>query len=693
LTRDWDFMTPGRERILSNNPQALTVVPPLSDLINIRALDGSNLFADRAGANTFVPSNFDATREGIDALKAQVGQFRLALAPTAQLQGGGLANVRAESEVKSFSTTASYQMNPKLLADLDLRFAETTRSALVSGADYGNFRGAILPAGAATNLFGKDLVVTMPVGAGDGPLTTNNRLGRAAAGLEMQLPREWAARLEYTWSFSTVTLQRPVLNVDPAAIANGEIDIFHEPLWRNGVPTVSTLKTTAVRTEINEAAVRLGGTAFRLPAGNAQLTLLVEQRREQLAKGSAREILIPPQGDPVFQGVLPAQKEQVDSAYAELRLPLITAREGQRANVLESQVSVRGDRYQADTALYQGGNEADALAFSSSRFSAASWMASVKFQPLDSLFFRGHCGTGFLPPAVSDLTLPSVQVLQSPGIADPKRGGEPIGAVTLLGGGNPALQPERSRSCGAGVVLGTSGVDGLRFSADYTQIAKSHVIYSPSSWLFDDPTAFFERVPARVTRAARAPNDPYEVGPITRIDASSLNLSRNDVKAWDLALGYTSTPHSFGTLRASTWVTIQPKFVSQLTNDSPAINDAGVGALAPPRFRMSASLTLERGPWLLGWTGRYIPRYVVSRDPMTLLNQGSRYVADQQYHDLYASYALPLRTAADSALHLQLGARNVFQHDPPFDAASLGYYSRYGELELPSYYLLMRAEF
>jgi iron complex outermembrane receptor protein len=383
--------------------------------------------------------------------------------------------------------------------------------------------------------------------------------------------------------------------------------------------------------------------------------------------------------------VLPEQQQRTDSVYAELGLPLLAGSEGTAYKLLESKLSLRRDWYRTDTALYEPskGEGSPDPALSSSHFGATSWMTSVRFQPLDFMFLRGHCGTGFLPPAVSDLTRPTQQIIESSGIVDPTRGDEPVGVVRVTAGGNPALVPERSRACGAGVVFGSQTERGMRLSVDYSRIVKHLGILSPVDWLFSDPKAFIRELPWRVARD--------DSGRISAIDASSLNTTRTEVRAWELGFGYTSRATRFGTLRFSTLATLQPTLLSQITSTSEVLNQAGIG-LGPSRYKVASSLSVEHGPWAFGWTGRFVPRYKVSRVPAIVANQGNQFVASQQYHDVFASYSLPrMQWSAD--VKLQLGARNVFHQDPPFDAGALRLYSRYGEREIPSYYLLMRADF
>jgi len=72
-----------------------------------------------------------------------------------------------------------------------------------------------------------------------------------------------------------------------------------------------------------------------------------------------------------------------------------------------------------------------------------------KWQIIPDVMVRVSYGTGFLPPAVNQ-TGPTPASTIAPrclNYVDPRRGNEPVtGTLTTIGGGNPNLQPEKSKS-------------------------------------------------------------------------------------------------------------------------------------------------------------------------------------------------------------------------------------------------------
>ncbi len=692
LTRDRDFITRGRSRIEANHPgfARSMFLPPVSAQTNIHTPNGSPIQACGDAASLFVPPGWQPA-DGLDALCATRNQYANSLAPTAQADGGALYTVRPRLEAQSADVTTQYDLTPWLSGDLEFGLSRIRRSGMVSGADYGDFRGVLVPANVAA-LFGQPVLVTIPVPAGDALMRNENVVGRAVAGLQAKLFGDWRARLEYSGSSSHRTQERPAWLGNADAIADGRVDVFRDPI--SGEDQAGTLgfgRLEGLRSTMRSATLLLAGSIRAWPAHNPTLTLALEQRREQLVTQPVGEWLSSPSVAPVLQRVIPPQAQRIHGGYAELDVPFIPGREQGAAALLEGRLNIRGDDYRADTA--RASDTSGLFDYSTSRYSAVSWMAGLRAEPRDWLSLRASCGTGFLPPSVSEQTLSVVQVANLPQLLDPRRGNEPVGWVRVLAGGNPELEPERSRSCTGGFALQFEKVLGLRFSVDMTRIHKTQEIYSPADSFFSDPTGFVVRVPARVTRGTLQPGDPYTVPPIAQVDVSGLNLLRSTVEAWDVAIDYTSRPLRIGTLHLSVLGTIQPVSASQLTEATPFENNANIGTLAPPHHQISASVELDRERLALGWSARYISPYEVSRDEVTILNQGDRYVSSQIYQDVWGRYTLPGRMPWGADLQVQVGARNILRRDPPFDAGAMNYASRHGIAEIPSFYVMFRAGF
>lgn len=65
----------------------------------------------------------------------------------------------------------------------------------------------------------------------------------------------------------------------------------------------------------------------------------------------------------------------------------------------------------------------------------------------------------------------------------------------------------------------------------------------------------------------------------------------------------------------------------------------------------------------------------------------------QVYHDINAGYEFAQSAGWLADTEIQLGARNVFNKSPPFDASSFPYYSVFGDPRLASYYLTLKKGF
>ncbi len=137
-----------------------------------------------------------------------------------------------------------------------------------------------------------------------------------------------------------------------------------------------------------------------------------------------------------------------------------------------------------------------------------------------------------MPPSGDQLSLPVPRQFPEGSFRDPKRGGEPTDVLNLQAGGNPALQPEHSRSWSAGLQWRPSRERGPEASLDYVEITKTNDIVNPADLVMTDFALFARLYPKRVERASPAPDDPFGVGPITAIDASHINIARTKIRAF-----------------------------------------------------------------------------------------------------------------------------------------------------------------
>lgn len=680
LTRDRDLSSSARARIAANNPDSPQTLsaPPLSAQTNVLSVTGESLIPGHDVVRLYIPPGWKET-DGLESLLPNAGEYSPSLAPTAQL-GGAFSAIRPRSETQSGNASLHYELTSRVSVDAQLGCARIKRSAAGSGADFVNYRRVRLEANTPTNPFPVAVWVTAPLAVGDAETRSDYQICRGIAALQWQFAEKWAARFEYNPSRTDFTLERPVLNVPPSAIADGAVNVLRDPVDEASFrPALSTLELPAINSNMSHLSLLLAGPTLRLPAGLARLTFLLEQSDERLVDDPVASLLfINALGASQTRAVIPEQGERVRSAYSELNLPLRTG-EYPRA---EAQLTARFDDYRVDTARADPDvPPMSGFDYSTSRFSAFSWTTALLFQPIEGLSFRGSYGTGFMAPSAIDLSVPIEQQIDSPLIVDPTRPAAPIGPFTLRLGGNPDLKPELSRDYTAGVVIEPSNT--LRLGVDFTVIKKQRGFYSPSGDFFPNTAEYIRGNPRRISR------DPV-TGRITLIDVTRVNALETEMRAFDIAFDYAPAPMRFGALSFSSLVSIEPVLATQLTEMSPKINVAGNGTRGPAKTRAYASLTWVEGPWAAGWSGRFTSRYRVSYFKPIQDDQGDEFVHSQTYHDVWASYAFPEGILGTKSLQVQIGATNVTQKRPPLDAGDPNLVSRYGWGEVPTLYLTLR---
>jgi outer membrane receptor protein involved in Fe transport len=102
--------------------------------------------------------------------------------------------------------------------------------------------------------------------------------------------------------------------------------------------------------------------------------------------------------------------------------------------------------------------------------------------------------------------------------------------------------------------------------------------------------------------------------------------------------------------------------------------------------------------WTAGWSSRFFGAYRVAQ--IHRLAQGGDEVAAQWFHDVYLAYTFHAdgagrrRLGSLAGLTLQIGAKNIFDTAPAFDASNqTTFHSYYGDLRLGRYYLTVRKKF
>jgi outer membrane receptor protein involved in Fe transport len=682
---------------------------------NIRSSNGTNLTLKSGAALgsplTYIPFGTTAATPAATlaaGLLANAGRFNDERPDTVQQFGGLRATLGTAPRLKSFIAKVRREFSPNIEG-----FVEFTNSATFNfrnfSTNYTNITPLSVAATVPSNPFNQALSIALPI-TGDFPVTSNNLARRVTIGTIVKLPHQWKGEADFTWTSSNNSYRSTgfLASVDvTAALTAGTFNPFVDT-------KLSPINMERYNSSIaysgggskNMVTLRATGPVWRLPAGEPQLTVGLERRRDGLTGGyhvtdfpnyPARNVLRYAVG-----------KDQVTyAAYAEARLPLLAA--AQRipfARQLELQLTGRAEEYDVHALtgfiqLFPVLTPAPKILSNNARYRSTNPTIALRYQPVLGVMLRGSVSRGFFPPGYDALLENPDQSTTTSPISDPRRGGASYGVFTLSGG-NPDLVPETSRSESGGVIFTPGFVKGLRFSADWSKISKVNNIGTLSvQQMVDSETVF----PGRVTRAAPVAGDPNPVGAITLVDLSSLNLLRASVESIDFSVGYRRTSASWGTFDVSALATVTEHYKRQTAFGQPEIDYVNFTTSGPLRRQGHITAAWDYGRWTFGWTVRYIGGYRISSPPVQtstlfVIRQGGVFVRSQDFHEALVAYRFP-RMAADTmrgweralrGVEINLGVRNVFDTRPRYDiTSSTTYlYSTWGDIRLREYRLMIK---
>lgn len=697
---DTDYVQRYRRHLLAVDPALIYADygPPVGRTTNIQSIDGSNLSLIGGAAigspRTFVPIGYRGiSSDGGAALIGNGGKFNLDLADTAQTDGAR-ATIYNPPSVISGGATLRHQFSPRIDAYASLFYSRTTGRLDSTVPFY-----YALPAGAPGNPFEQDVIVTPPVFVG-GPFTSETTELRAAGGLVVRLPAEWAANIDYAWSRAiSGYISRNIFSFDDTAfgdaISAGTIDIFRDN--SQNPPDLSGFFLDPARqfprkSMLANISLRLGGPLpVSLPGGRPSLTTLIERRSERL--GSTYEVA------PAFfsETFMPPGSRRAYGAYGELKLPILSpSNRFWGAYSLEIEAAGRWEDYSIDGAggvPSVNGVPSRPISTINNRFRQFSPSVALRYQPIADLTLRASYGKGFLPPSLIQI-FPGLEQNSTFRTLDPLRNNEPIGRILLTAAGNPDLQPEKSVSISAGAILEPRFVPGLRLSVDWTRIRKRDAI-STLNFQIDqrDMNLLIALFPERIVRAAPGPGE--SVGRIVSIARGALNLNRAEVQAWDFGASYTLETRRSGTFWFSSKVTLLTRNQTQLRPADPFREEAGVqGNL---RWRANATFGWDHKRWSTSWSTQFFDSYFLEETRQPYFLQGAAKIGGQIQHDLFVSYRLyddnTETKSWNSGLELSGGVRNIFDAQPKIDARQFTHISPFGETRGAVYYLSLRKAF
>jgi iron complex outermembrane receptor protein len=741
---DRDFISAGRALILENQPNYLTANRILLQgaTPNIISTNGSNLVLDNGtalGANTtFVPVGYRGVAlDGVAPLIANAGRQNTDLSPTGvtgKIGNGQLSPLLSPSQSYSGSVTARREFSSWLSGYGEFGYSRYENSYLTNQAA----RTYTLAANAPDNPFTTSINVSVP-GVGQDQVRTNVSTNmRALAGAIVKLPYGWQAALDFTWnwgSFNSGGLPPGFTKATEDGLNQGTIDILRDvaqypiPYQYQDLP-FSQL-TTPSKSFSSSYTMKLAGPTpwLRLWGGKPIITLLLE--RDKQSMGDSITYLDSNTSSTVFY--TPARSQRTDSAYGEVRLPII----GKDNHVplireLELQIAGRYDHYTAVgantgitcVAAIAGPLPASAFTdpcpgsatprFATTNNGSFNPTVALRWAVVRDLALRGSYSTGYQPPylnaviktdAAGNGALVGLEGgVTAINVTDPARGNEAIGTsfftlkvINASLGGNPDVDPQTSKTWSFGAILTPRLVPGLRLSADWTRITINNLYFAPFTLLtsgtvvggqqaFND---FLAAHPERFTRAAPAPGDPYQVGKIIFIDASTANLSRSRSESVDFAGSYT-TKLGNGRLDLQANATWLRNLSLLATPSSKLVNSTGVvsnqfmlslGGQGGVEWKGNGSIVYSTDRWSLGWRVRYVGSYWLNVDHSVLAIQGAAKMGAQSYSDIFGSFKITPKT------ELRAGINNIFDRRPPISATQGSFYSQFGDPRRMNFYL------
>jgi len=398
-----------------------------------------------------------------------------------------------------------------------------------------------------------------------------------------------------------------------------------------------------------------GGLGFSLWGGEVQLATGIEARREEFEFGGVQVLNgLPLNYDTIWQAPFDDSSDldkvhrDIKAAYAEVYLPIV--------KTLDVTLAVRRDEYDTFGAT-------------------TNPKYSFKWQPIDSLAFRGAYSTGFKAPEFTklfagvnrvdyfgrDLVDPASCPSGSVNSAIP--GCEMIQPV-ITTGGKTDLEPEESKQKSIGLVFAPSG--RFNISLDWWEIERINTIRVPNLATL---TANYDLFSANWIRDG--------AGRVVEIDQRYINSGGTLTRGVELDANLT------GELAGGGWfVNLNGSYIDTFREKSLAnqpYGDNRVGEYVrfynlPLKWKHTLSFGWARGDWSHTLTQVYRAGY---KDEEPVSVEGGSYTPPDWNPDVddYTTYNYSVSWTGLESAKFTFGVRNLLNTDPPFTAHQVDYAS------------------
>ncbi|MBX3736929.1 MAG: TonB-dependent receptor [Candidatus Didemnitutus sp.] len=542
----------------------------------------------------------------------------------------------------------------------DLLYSNTRTASQINGQPLNI--GSV-PAGQFGNPF--DVAVTPRNRLVDHPRQFfNDTTGiRGVVGLRGQLTPEWKWEAAANYNRITQDYKNPgVINNTNliAAVEAGAFNLFarnNDPAAYGPFNIVGTASGGFVSTLVNYDA-KVTGTLFQVPAGNVDVAVGGEIRREKLT-GDADPLSIPDaQGNIGWNGAVSLSPftadRDVKSIFTEIRVPVLANAPG--AHLLELSGALRYEKY-SDTS------------------DPTVPKITVRYLPFNDEFaLRGTYSKSFTAPTLYNLFGPAGIGFTSAFTLDPHDGSDPIDnyQTNYQSTSNPNLDPAKSRNYTAGFVYSPKNLKGFALSVDYWNIKQTGLIaaYGGARILqsvedLGTASPYYDRVRigsftgAHVTGpgqiSAGVPDDIY-------VTDSLVNLAAVKLDGFDVTAKYRWDTGTWGAFNFQSNVGIYNSYkVSFFPGEDPE-ETAGHSSNfngTVPRWQTYTSADYKWNNWGAFLGVRYLPSVTDNEDGAHV---GSFYTLDAS-----VSYAFDRSWKYLGGARVTFGVNNAFNRFGPLD--------------------------
>ena len=414
---------------------------------------------------------------------------------------------------------------------------------------------------------------------------------------------------------------------NPWAPASAQTDGFKQ--------AVQAAKFTGTTIGISSKTVggdaKITGPAFKAPGGDAMYAAGVQYQKYELERNPDLALA---SGDIAGLGgaqLALTKDRSLTAGFGELSIPLSKA--------LEVNASARQDNY-------------------SDFGGAGTYKANARWKASDIAVVRGSMGTGFRAPSLTSLWTPQTTGTSAQ-FTDPKFPNMPGQQVQEVSGGNPNLQPEKSKQKSLGLVL--TPVKNLTVGIDAWNIEIDGKITSASAQ--ETVSRFRSGDPAYASLVTLNPS----TGMVDQVKSVFANIGSASYSGIDINAAYKRNIES-GTLGLSMYGTYMNKAdetspsgtISKRvgtmveSNGDPVIGADSGGVIV--KWKHLLTFSYETGQW----------RYTLGQNYYTGYRTGDRqldgepnYVPNQTTYNAQVSYS------GVKNLKLTLGVKNLLDKNPP----------------------------